>query len=78
VPVVTTKLPLLRELTREVQTALLAPPEDPAALAAAIERVLTEPQLVRQMLDAQQAWTQEIQPERVVKEYEQLYKVAAR
>jgi len=78
VPVVTTQLPLLRELTREGQTALLAPPEDPAALAAAIERILTEPQLVRQMIDAQKEWTQEIQPERVVKEYEQLYKVAAR
>jgi glycosyltransferase involved in cell wall biosynthesis len=73
VPVVTTDLPLLRELTRGGQTALLVPPEDPAALAAAMERILTEPALARQMLDAQQAWAQEIQPERVVKEYEQLY-----
>jgi glycosyltransferase involved in cell wall biosynthesis len=73
VPVVTTDLPLLRELTRDGATALLVPREDPVALAAGIERVLNEPLLVQKMLEAQRDWAREIQPERAVQEYERLY-----
>jgi glycosyltransferase involved in cell wall biosynthesis len=73
VPLVTTDLPLLRELTDEGKTARLVPPDDPLALAAEIERVLNEPALVAPMLEAQRDWIQRIQPERVVKEYERLY-----
>lgn len=73
VPVVTTDLPLLRELTKDGTTALLVPPENPAALAAGIERVLNEPLLVQQMLEAQRQWATEIQPERAVQGYERLY-----
>ncbi len=73
VPVVTTNLPLLRELTDEGKTALLVPPDDPVALAAGIERVLNDPQLVQEMLAAQREWIQKIQPEKVVKEFDQLY-----
>ncbi len=73
VPVVTTDLPLLRELTKDGKTALLVPPDNPAALAAGIERVLNEPLLVQQMLEAQRHWAREIQSERAVQEYERLY-----
>lgn len=73
IPVVTTDLPLLRELTAGGKTALLAPPDDPAALAGAIERILTEPRFVQQMLEEQRNWVEQIQPARVVKEYERLY-----
>jgi glycosyltransferase involved in cell wall biosynthesis len=73
VPVVTSDLPLLRELTDQGASALLSPPEDPSALARAIERVLTDTNLVRGMLAAQQGWMQRKHPQRVVKDYEQLY-----
>jgi lipopolysaccharide/colanic/teichoic acid biosynthesis glycosyltransferase/glycosyltransferase involved in cell wall biosynthesis len=44
-PVVVTELPGILEVVRDGETGLLAPPGDPAALAAAIERVLDDPQL---------------------------------
>ena len=73
VPLVTSDLPLLRELTDGGKTALLVPPDDPFALAAAIERVLNEPALAAQMVAAQRELVQQIQPLRVVQEYERLY-----
>lgn len=73
VPLVTTDLPLLRELTGDGKTALLVPPDDPPALAAAIERVLNEPTLIAAMLEQQRVWVQQIQPPRVAQAYEQLY-----
>ncbi len=74
VPVVTTDLPLLRELTDGGKRALLALPDDPAALAGAIECLLTQPPLVQQMRQAQRQWVAQNAPERVVKEYERLYR----
>ncbi len=74
VPVVTTDLPLLRELTEGGRTALLARPDDPEALAGAIECVLTQPPLVQEMRRAQRRWAEQVQPERVVKAYERLYR----
>lgn len=73
VPVVTSDLPLLRELTDQGASALLAPPEDPEALAHAIERLLTDTHLVNSMLAAQSGWLQRNHPEHVVKDYERLY-----
>ncbi len=72
-PVVTTDLPLLRELTDDGQTALLIPPDDPEKLAGAIERVLTERVLVEQMRAAQECWMIRTRPARVVRAYERLY-----
>jgi phosphatidylinositol alpha-mannosyltransferase len=77
VPVVTSDLPLLRELTNHGKTALLAPPENPSALARAIERVLAEPHLVYGMLASQQEWLERNQPQRVVRDYERLYQQIA-
>ncbi|MCI0476072.1 MAG: glycosyltransferase family 4 protein, partial [Anaerolineales bacterium] len=73
VPLVTSDLPLLRELTGDGKTALLVPPDDPDALAAAIERVLNEPTLVSQMLAAQCKWIQQIEPSYAAQNYEQVY-----
>ncbi|MEW5717277.1 MAG: glycosyltransferase family 4 protein [Chloroflexota bacterium] len=72
-PVVTTDLPLLRELTDGGKTALLVPPDDPTALAAAIERVLNDPALGARMTAAQRDWVEQIQPSRVAQDYERLY-----
>jgi glycosyltransferase involved in cell wall biosynthesis len=73
VPLVISDLPALRELTHDGKTALLVPPDDPDALAAAIVRVLTEPALAASMMQAQREWVERIQPVRAVKEYERLY-----
>jgi glycosyltransferase involved in cell wall biosynthesis len=73
VPVVTTDLPVLREMTDEGKMAYLVPPDDPIALAATIERVLHEPAFVQPMLRAQRDWIEQIQPARAVVAYEQLY-----
>jgi glycosyltransferase involved in cell wall biosynthesis len=73
VPVVTSDLPLLHELTDQGKSALLAPPDNPSALASAVERILGEPNLVRGMLAAQRDWVQRNQPQRVVRDYERLY-----
>ncbi len=74
VPVVTSDLPLLRELTEGGKTAWLARPDDPEALAGAIECVLTHPPVAQEMRRAQRRWVEQIQPERVVREYERLYR----
>jgi glycosyltransferase involved in cell wall biosynthesis len=73
VPLVTTDLPLLRELTNDGETALLVPPDDSLALAAAIERVLNDPALGARMTAAQREWVEQIQPSRAVQDYERLY-----
>jgi glycosyltransferase involved in cell wall biosynthesis len=51
-PVVATRVGAIPEVLREGDTALLVPPGDPAALAAAIERLLSEPDLGRQLAEA--------------------------
>lgn len=73
VPIVTTDLPVLRELTDGGKTALLVPPDDAAALAAGIERLLSDGLLAQNMIAAQREWSQTIQPAQLVKEFEQLY-----
>ncbi len=44
-PVVTTDVPVVNETVRDGENGLLAPPDDPAGLAAAIDRLLTDPAL---------------------------------
>lgn len=73
VPVVTTDLPVLRELTEQGQTALLCPPDDPAALASAVERVLNDSDLAQQLQTAQQRWWMRKRPSCVLGAYERLY-----
>ncbi len=79
VPIVTSDLPLVRELTEGGSTALLAPPDDPVALAQTIEMLLGNPSLVEQMRERQRHWMEQLQTQRGIKEYERLYEqVAAR
>jgi glycosyltransferase involved in cell wall biosynthesis len=53
-PIVASDLPALREVLRDGENALLVPPEDPAALAAAIRRLQEDP-LLAERLAAQAA-----------------------
>lgn len=77
VPVVTTDLPLLRELTNSGETAMLVPPENASALAGAVERLLNTPALKQQMAVAQRQWVLRNHPQRVVRDYERLYEQMA-
>ncbi len=51
VPVVATRLSGIPELVRDGETGLLVPERDPAALAAAMERLATEPALRARLAD---------------------------
>ncbi|HEX5468033.1 MAG TPA: glycosyltransferase family 4 protein, partial [Gaiellaceae bacterium] len=58
-PIVCSDLPVLREVLRHMQNAVLVPPDDPASLADAIERLMEDPTLRRSLakqalLDAQE------------------------
>ncbi len=48
-PVVATRVGAVPEVLRDGETALLVPPDDPAALAEAVERVLRDPGLAARM-----------------------------
>jgi glycosyltransferase involved in cell wall biosynthesis len=51
-PVVATRVGAIPEVLRDGETALLVPPGDPAALAGAIERLLSEPEFDRRLAEA--------------------------
>lgn len=55
VPLVTTDLPLLREVVEDGYTALLCPPENPAALARKVVILLADRDLARSMVVNQAA-----------------------
>jgi len=48
-PIVATDLPSVREILTPEEDALLVPPGDPQAMAAAIRRVLTDPELAERL-----------------------------
>jgi glycosyltransferase involved in cell wall biosynthesis len=50
-PVVTAETPAARELLADGETALLVPPSDPEALAAAVTRLADDPSLARRVAD---------------------------
>ena len=54
-PVVSTNLPVVREMIQTGENGLLAPPEDSDGLAAAILRLLTDPALRAQLIAGGQA-----------------------
>ncbi len=54
-PLVTTTPAVLADATALAPAALLVPPDDPPALAAALERLAAEPELARQLAGAGQA-----------------------
>jgi len=51
-PIVSSDLPSIREILRDGANALLVPPGDPSALAAAVDRVLTDPELAARLARA--------------------------
>jgi glycosyltransferase involved in cell wall biosynthesis len=55
-PIVASDLPSSREFLRHGENALLVPPGDPAALAAALRRLLGDPSLAEEL--ARKAWHQ--------------------
>jgi glycosyltransferase involved in cell wall biosynthesis len=48
-PIVATDLPAIREVLRHDQNALLVPPGDAPAMAAALDRLLSEPELAERL-----------------------------
>jgi glycosyltransferase involved in cell wall biosynthesis len=74
VPLVTSDLPLLRELLEDSRTALLARPDDPESLAAALGRLLDEPALAAGMVDAQRTlMASDLHPTGLARRYVALY-----
>ncbi|MBI3971138.1 MAG: glycosyltransferase family 4 protein [Chloroflexi bacterium] len=78
-PLVTSDLPLLRELTHDGQAALLVRDGDAAALAAGILALLAEPARTAAMSEAQRRLRETAyRPERIAQRYVALYKAALR
>ena len=59
VPVISTPVGSIDELVRHEETGLMVPPQDVAALAAAIARLLDEPALAQRLASAARAWVSE-------------------
>jgi glycosyltransferase involved in cell wall biosynthesis len=73
-PLVTTDLPLLAEMVADGRTALLCRPDDPAALAERIVRLLDDRRLAASMGAAQAAaMAQRFAPARIAAEHERIY-----
>jgi glycosyltransferase involved in cell wall biosynthesis len=74
VPLVTSDLPLLREIIEPGREAELARPEDPEDLARAICRLLDDPAHRAQMVRAQRFLMRfSFDPARLVRQYEEIY-----
>jgi glycosyltransferase involved in cell wall biosynthesis len=75
VPLVTSDLPLLRELVDHEETALLCPPDDPVALARNLARLLDEPGMAAAMVGRQQRrMAGDLSPAHLAARYEALYR----
>ncbi|HEX5416523.1 MAG TPA: glycosyltransferase family 4 protein [Chloroflexota bacterium] len=73
-PLVTTDLPLLRELVAEEELALLARPEDPSDLADKVCQLLANQTEARAMVERQRAAIRtRLDPTVLVERYEELY-----
>jgi glycosyltransferase involved in cell wall biosynthesis len=81
-PVVASDLPSIREVLEDGRNAVLAPPGDPAGLAAAIARVLDDPplagRLARQAFDDAASYTWARRAERIEELSRRLPRLAAR
>jgi len=74
IPLVTSDLPLLRELVAEEELALLARPEDPSDLADKVCQLLTDRVTAREMVERQRAAIRtRLDPTALVERYEELY-----
>jgi phosphatidylinositol alpha-mannosyltransferase len=75
-PIVASDLPGYRNVARDGREALLVPPGDAAALAAAICRVLDEPDTARALVAGGDARAAEFSMERLADRYLELYERA--
>jgi phosphatidylinositol alpha-mannosyltransferase len=73
-PVVASAIPGYDEVVRDGVDGLLVPPSRPEALAAAVERVLTDPALAIRLGQAGPARAREYSWERVTEQLEQVYR----
>jgi len=74
VPLVTSDLPLLRELVAGDELASLARPDDPADLAEKAYQLLSNPEAGRRMVERQrEAIRSRLDPTSLVERYEELY-----
>jgi phosphatidylinositol alpha-mannosyltransferase len=72
-PIVASDLPGYRNVARPDEHALLVPPDDPPALAAALVRVLEDGSLRRRLVDAGDARANEFSMDRLAERYLELY-----
>ncbi len=75
-PVVASDLPGYRNVVCKGDEALLVRPDDPAALAAGLKRVLTEPSLADQLVAAGSQRAQELSMDRLAEQYVTYYERA--
>lgn len=68
-PIVTTAIRGAADLLEDGVNALFVPPRDPPALAAALERLLAEPELRKSMGEANRAKVADFAPHKVVPHY---------
>jgi phosphatidyl-myo-inositol alpha-mannosyltransferase len=71
--IVASDLPGYRNVARSGAEALLVPPGEPAALAAALARALTDASLADRLVAAGEARTMELSSERLAERYVELY-----
>jgi phosphatidylinositol alpha-mannosyltransferase len=76
-PIVASDLPGYRNVARPDEHALLVPPGDPSALAAALVRVLEDGSLRRRLVDAGELRAAEFSMDRLAERYLDLYPVRA-
>jgi len=76
-PIVTTNVGGIPEAIKNGQEGLLVPPKDPPALAAAIKKLLDNPDLARQLGRAAQKKVQEFSLEKMLAETEAVYEMLA-
>ena len=73
VPIVATDIPSTRETIADGEHALLVPPGDAPALAAAVNRVLADPDLAARLADAARIRAQDYDIERTTRHLEAVY-----
>ena len=77
-PIVASDLPGYHNVARAGQDALLVPPGDPAALAAALTRVLDEPKLAESLVASGECRAAQHSMDRLAESYVELYAEARR
>jgi glycosyltransferase involved in cell wall biosynthesis len=75
-PIVASDIGGLSDVVVDGETGMLVPPADPAALAAAIERLVGEPELRQRLGAAAHGRAGDFSPAEVVPQFEQAYEVA--